>query len=240
MTNDDYAMVDQKIIYCASVSGVSEKAILATICDGVGGRKCGDVAARISSEVFASLSTDDLTVADIEKAVQNANLSVIAGQEADELHSKMATTLAGVYLTGRDVITFNVGDSKIFRLRNSYLTQLSVDHTFAQESIGLGLVRSRDEIDEKDLHKITRWVGDKRRCIPAIHYGENRVLDKDVFIICSDGLSDVVSAEEIEDVLPACGELSLSCEKLYDLAMKKGSADNISVVILEAITDDEN
>lgn len=233
--NDDRVMVNGEIIAAGSMNGIVETAVIATVCDGVGGYSFGDEAAEIASRIFAGLNGMPLTQSSIEGAVSDANASVLAAQGKDREHGNMSSTVAGLYIDGGDFIAFNVGDSRIFRQRNSYLSQLSVDHTFSQESIDLGLFGSKSEIAEKDRHKITRCIGDQRRCQPSAIVGQNRVFEGDVFLICSDGLSDVVSNDAIENILNEQIELPERCQKLLQAALQNGSRDNISVVLLEVV-----
>ena len=231
--NDDRVMVNGQIIAAGAMDGIVETAVIATVCDGVGGYPFGEEAAEIVSEIFAGLNELKLTQSSIEAAVSSANAGVLAAQGIDLGHGNMSSTVAGLYINGGDFIAFNVGDSKLFRQRNSYLAQLSVDHTYAQETLDLGLVKNKSEIDEKDRHKITRCIGDKRRCQPSITTGRNRVFDGDIFLICSDGLSDAVSNATIECILNEQIDLPDKCKKLFQAALQNGSRDNISVILLE-------
>jgi len=231
--NDDRVMINGEIIADGMTCGVTDNMILAIICDGVGGYDFGDEAAEIACGVFAGLDKQDITKDILETAIDGANASVLIAQSTDVRHRNMSTTIAGIYIRERDNIVFNVGDTKVYRFRNSYLYQLSVDHTFSQESIDLGLVRSADEIDERDRHKITRCVGDANRCQPNISVGENRVYKGDIYLICSDGLSDVVGNDEIENILSEQTDISSRCEKLLAASIKNGSRDNISIILLE-------
>jgi protein phosphatase len=111
--------------------------------------------------------------------------------------------------------------------------QLSVDHTTFQEALNLGLVDDKNADSGKDRHTITRCVGDKDLCQPSIQNGENRIFDGDMFLICSDGLSDVVSIDEMEKVLSEPAEVLNKCKSLLELAIKNCSQDNISIILLE-------
>ena len=231
--NDDRIMINGDIIADGTLDGIADSEMLATVCDGVGGYDYGDEAATITSRIFTELSGKALRKEMLEAAIADANAEVLLLQQIDSNHRNMSTTIAGVYINNSDIIVFNVGDTKVFRFRNCYLTQLSVDHTFTQESIDLGLVRSRDEIDKKDRHRITRCIGDKMRCRPSILVAENRVFEDDVFLICSDGLSDVVSNGAIEKILNKKMDLPTRCKTLLEASLQNESQDNISIILLE-------
>lgn len=233
--NDDRVMVNGETMAAGVMEGIVETAVIATVCDGVGGYPFGDEAAEITSRVFAGLYGMPLTQSSIEDAVSDANASVLAMQGKDRGHENMSSTVAGIYINNGDFIAFNVGDSKVFRQRDSYLSQLSVDHTFLQESLDLGLFENKSEIPEKDRHKITRCIGDRTRCQPSFTVGKNRVFEGDLFLICSDGLSDVVSNDAIENILSEQIDLSHRCKKLFQAALQNGSRDNISIILLEVV-----
>jgi len=233
--NDDRIMVNGEVISSGSIGGTVEAAILAVVCDGVGGHLHGDEAAEITAKVFAELTNEPLTQEKIELAITDANNKVLAQREIDPAHRNMASTIAGIYIDGGDFIAFNVGDTKIYRYRNSYLSQMSVDHTFTQESLDIGLVENKDEIHEQDRHKITRCIGEKNRCQPNVIVGSNRVFTGDIYLVCSDGLSDVVGVDEMEKNLSEPIELSERCKHLFQSALKNGSQDNISIILLEVV-----
>ena len=226
--NDDRITINGKIISSGMIDGKNDKSVLATVCDGVGGNPCGDEAAEITSEIFSSLAVESLSQIEIETTLADANKAVMKKQASDADHKNMATTIAGIYINENDIISFNVGDSKIFRFRNPYLMQLSADHTSAQQSAELGM-----NISENSRNTITCYIGDEYRCRPSIVVGENRVFQGDVYLICSDGLSDVVSNEEIVREISEPSELSVKCENLLNLALTNGSQDNISVILME-------
>jgi serine/threonine protein phosphatase PrpC len=233
-SNHDRIMVNGEIIANGSIEGSTASSLLATVCDGVGASAFGYEAAEVTSKVFSGLCDTKLTFEDIKSAISDANSRVISLQEADPVRATMATTLAGVAIDGSSCIIFNAGDSKVYRYRTPYIMQLSIDHTHAQEMVDFGIVESFDEINEKDKHIITKYIGDKHRCLPHVSGGEDRLFENDVYIICSDGLSDVISTDDLETLLSNDTELSDICETLYDLAIANGSQDNISVVIIKA------
>jgi protein phosphatase len=233
--NDDCVMVDGEIISTGVINGIVESDIIASVCDGVGGEPFGNEAAEIASKVFAALAGVQLTQDKIENAISEANNNVLAGQKIDAEHSRMTSTVAGIYINGADLIAFNVGDSKIYRYRNSYLTQLSVDHTTLQEGLALGWFENKDEGYEKARHIITRYIGDMKRCQPYIFSNEKEVFNGDLYLICSDGLSDVTEIEEIEKILTEPIELSERCKSLFESALRNGSQDNISIILMEVV-----
>ncbi|MCL1987370.1 MAG: protein phosphatase 2C domain-containing protein [Firmicutes bacterium] len=258
--NDDRILVNSKMLSEGFLEGTAENGIIAAVCDGVGGYSHGDKAAEIAATTFSELACEMFSQAEksqsaenaentdkseqakqvanlletaksqIETAIKTANNGVLTAQQADFDHQKMSTTVAGVYINGGNFIVFNVGDSRVYRYRKPYLAQLSVDHTVAEEAAQLGLSTHETE---KSAHILTRCIGDKSRCQPSVKMGENRAFLGDIFLVCSDGLSGVVDVDDMEILLAEEISLSEKCQNLLKLALRNGSLDNISVILVE-------
>jgi protein phosphatase len=211
--NEDRIMIDGKVISDGTVDGVVDSSVIAVVCDGVGGYPHGDKAAEITTRTFVALAGVPLNYYRIEEAISEANRAVIVEQASDTEHSKMASTIAGIYVSDSTYITFNVGDSKIYRYRKPYLMQLSENH-----SVGNALLN---------------YIGSESQCKPSVQIGENRVLVGDIYLVCSDGLSGVVSVDDIEQILFEPNELAEKCRGLMELSIRNNSQDNISIVLLE-------
>jgi protein phosphatase len=227
--NDDRVLINGQLIE-AEAEGTADGMMLAAVCDGVGGYPFGDEAAEIAAKEIAALHGCPITQENILEVLSAANSSVMAAQRKTPDRRRMSTTTAGVYIKGNaDFAAFNIGDSKIYRLRNGYLAQISTDHTYASEIAKLGLA----VVSEEENHTITRWLGDKTQSQPSISMGLNRVFQGDIFLICSDGLSDVVTQVSMEETLNAPEDLSGKRDELLCMAFLNNATDNISIVLLE-------
>lgn len=225
--NDDRAMVNGTIINESSYEGINENNVLAIVCDGVGGENFGNEAAEIVTQVFADAK---ITVRkDIEDTLKLANEKVKEKQKADFMHGQMSTTIAGVYLDKEDAIVFNIGDSSVFRYRSPYMSKLSEDHTLIAELKSLGLPHKR-----RDEHCITRCLGSDS-AIPTIY--ETFVFERDILLICSDGITDGMDIDTLEDMFLENENQALSvvCEKLINTAVKNGTTDNMSVILIRKV-----
>jgi len=237
-SNDDRVMVDGTIITNSTLTGESENHLLAILCDGVGGYAFGDEAAQIASEVFADLAGQPFTIEEINihvtTAIEKANNNICEAQAADTAHNDMASTIAGVYVHFNDFFAFNIGDSRIYRFRDPYISQLSADHTEYQMLLDNNYIDKDSEPNKKAKNTITRFSGHTSTPEATVIQGENRIFAGDVFLICSDGLSDVVIDEEIENLLTGQDSLMEKCRNLFDKAIANGSLDNISIILIEA------
>jgi len=226
--NDDRAAINSKLVTQGSYSETVESTCLAVVCDGVGGEAFGNEAAEIVTDIFSRLSGTQLTVDIINRYIVKANEAVIAAQKTDFKHSKMATTIAGLYIKGDDFIAFNVGDSRIYRYR-SYISQISKDHSLRQEQIDLGL-----EPKPWQENIITHYIGGSY-AVPEIIEGSGRVFDNDVFVLCTDGVWGVLDDDDFERILSEKNKIDEACQALVDLALKKESQDNLGAIIVRRV-----
>ena len=226
--NDDRAAVNGKLVSQGSYTETAESACLVVICDGVGGEACGNEAADIVTEYFSRLDGTPLTVDNIKEYVANVNKEVRNAQKKDFRHSKMSTTIAGLYINGINFIAFNIGDTRIYRYR-SCISQISKDHSLRQEQIDLGLVPV--SVPE---NVITRYIGGSR-AFPEIVDGTGRVFENDAFLLCTDGVWGVLDADDFEEILSKGKKTEETCEDLVKLALQKESSDNLSVILVRSI-----
>lgn len=224
--NDDKAAVNTELISEGSYSETCEKKGLFVVCDGVGGEAFGYEAAEITTKIFSAITNSEITIDVIKENIKKANEAVLSAQKKDTAHSRMCTTIAGLYINDNNFIAFNVGDSRIYRYRNPYIMQLSTDHSVWQEQISLGL-KPRQE------HKstITRYIGGTSY-EPAIVDGKDKCYMNDIFVICSDGVWGVLEHDDFENALSIDKPLNEICNILIELSLQKGSDDNLSIIIV--------
>jgi PPM family protein phosphatase len=215
---------------------------LYVVADGMGGHLAGEVASGLVIETlqnfFANGNAAALTISDDELSpdanqlvhgIREANKAVRArAREASECRG-MGSTFAGVYCTDRTVIAANVGDSPIYLVHDGAAELISVMHTVATE-----IAATRPErlhmIDERILHMLTRAIGTADDIAPDVC--ELQCFKNDVLILCSDGLSNKVSMDEIAQI--ATEETPPdACRHLINLANERGGEDNITVIIVK-------
>lgn len=226
--NDDRALVNRHVVPCGYYEENSNS-VLAVVCDGVGGEAYGDVAAEIAVTNFSKLPDDEITSELISKAIETSNSLILEAQGKNRAQSRMASTIAGIYLDDKGFIAFNVGDSRVIRYRKPYIAQLSTDHTLVEDLKELGL-----EPKPGQEHVITRYLGG-RTATPYIADGQGQVISGDIFIICSDGISDVITDIEFEDILSGFHSAEELCRQLIEVAISRSSKDNMSVIIIESV-----
>lgn len=221
---------------------------LAVLADGMGGYNAGEVAsgiatALITSETKEALSQLNMQAIDKEgrlpaaskllhDAVVKANASIYESANSQPQYAGMGTTLVVGLFCDNNVAVAHIGDSRCYRLREDKLELITRDHSLLQEQIDSGLLTK--EVARRSLNKnlVTRAMGIEPDVVPEIHVHD--VKAGDVYLLCSDGLNDMVEDEDIElTVRSLAANLPLAASQLVQMANDAGGRDNISVVLIK-------
>ena len=211
------------------------------LADGMGGHQAGEVAAKEAIESLCrsiqhlashpELNSSDLIIA-IRKAIEKTNRRVYELGRERALFNGMGTTLCCLYWTKKAVIYCHVGDSRIYRLRAGKLDLLTQDHSlFARLVARFKHLGEEPKSSYPYKHVITRAVGTSRKANPEIALSTYE--PGDLFLLCSDGLSDVLTLKDIEKILERAPSLEESAVHLIEKAKIKGSSDNITVLLVK-------
>ncbi|MFF3875013.1 Stp1/IreP family PP2C-type Ser/Thr phosphatase [Streptomyces sp. NPDC001978] len=216
-------------------SGYAGPRLLA-IADGMGGQAAGEVA---SSEVISTLVTldDDVPGSDIltslGHAVQRANDQLRAMVEEDPQLEGMGTTLTALLWTGQRLGLVHVGDSRAYLLRDGVLTQITQDHTWVQRLVDEGRITEEEATTHPQRSLLMRALGSGDHVEPDLSIREVRAGDR--YLICSDGLSGVVSHQTMEETLASYQGPQETVQELIQLALRGGGPDNITVIIADVL-----
>lgn len=209
---------------------------LAIVADGMGGHAAGEVASALTVDVVYDGYLNDPTVEGLHTAIEEANLAVLREARDNPDHFGMGTTIIVLGLT-REVTgvisptLFHVGDSRAYQLRDGALRQLSEDHSVAEEWVRMGRLTSEEALTHPRRHQLTRGVGVEEDI--DVDVMSVNALPGDRVLLCSDGLSNELSNEELARLASAPISLDEAVSKLIDAAKQAGGRDNISVVLLE-------
>ncbi len=216
-------------------SGYAGPRLLA-IADGMGGQAAGEVA---SSEVISTLVTldDDVPGSDIltslGAAVQRANDQLRAMVEEDPQLEGMGTTLTALLWTGQRLGLVHVGDSRAYLLRDGVLTQITQDHTWVQRLVDEGRITEEEATTHPQRSLLMRALGSGDHVEPDLSIREVRAGDR--YLICSDGLSGVVSHQTMEETLASYQGPQETVQELIQLALRGGGPDNITVIVADVL-----
>jgi serine/threonine protein phosphatase PrpC len=216
-------------------SGYAGPRLLA-IADGMGGQAAGEVA---SSEVISTIVSldDDVPGSDIltslGTAVQRANDQLRMMVEEDPQLEGMGTTLTALLWTGQRLGLVHVGDSRAYLLRDGVLTQITQDHTWVQRLVDEGRITEEEATTHPQRALLMRALGSGDHVEPDLSIREVRAGDR--YLICSDGLSGVVSHQTMEDTLASYQGPQETVQELIQLALRGGGPDNITVIIADVL-----
>lgn len=217
-----------------------DDAFVMVVADGMGGQAFGEVASSLAlrtawdfathaSSWIMKLNEDELqAVRDrAEACVQLLNRTLLEQAELDPDFAGMGTTLTCAYSMGADLVIVHVGDSRAYVVRGQQVRQITHDHTLAQDLIDAGM-EPDDTIEFR--HLLTNCLGAGSDDVTA-EVNIFRLQDGDHLLLCTDGLTDLVTDDEIGQLLSRNDDAQAACQTLVDLALERGGKDNVTVVL---------
>ncbi|MFI7430324.1 PP2C family protein-serine/threonine phosphatase [Micromonospora sp. NPDC049836] len=211
---------------------------LLAVADGMGGMAAGDVASNIVIGAMAPLDEDvpgDALVDALRSAVGTANQQLRDTVDANPQLEGMGTTLTATLFSGSKLGMVHIGDSRAYLLRNGEFAQITKDDTYVQMLVDEGRISAEEASSHPQRSLLTRAL-DGRDIDPE--YSVRQVLPGDRYLICSDGLSGVVSADTIAETMRDYPDPQQCVERLVQLALRGGGPDNITVIVADATDQD--
>ncbi len=204
---------------------------LFVVADGMGGAQAGEVASRVAVEAFqAGLPDSPQPEAALAALAQAANTRINELSHAHAEQAGMGTTLTAIYVGEREIAIAHVGDSRAYCLRDGQLLRLTDDHSLVDELIRQGRLTPEEAVEHPQRSVITRALGIEGSV--EVDTRSFRGLAGDVYLLCSDGLTTMVSEEQIAAILTSREHLREAGETLIAAANQAGGRDNITVVLL--------
>jgi PPM family protein phosphatase len=220
------------------------------LADGMGGYNAGEVASGMATSLIASglsttWTTDALKNLDrsaatalahtrLQDQVAAANTAIFEAAQRDPHCAGMGTTLVVCLFYDDFVTVAHIGDSRLYRMRNDALEQLTRDHSLLQEQIDAGLISKEDARQSHNKNLVTRALGIDPEVDAEIHTYD--VMEGDIYLLCSDGLNDMIEDDEMQMTLIALrSNLELTAQQLVQAANDAGGRDNISVMLIKVI-----
>lgn len=208
---------------------------LALVADGMGGHACGDVASAHAVEALAAIAERDrLRPEDVQEAIGQANEAILADSR-EPGRGGMGTTLSGIALVdfggSPHWLVFNIGDSRVYRIAGGAAVQLTVDHSEVAELVALGRLRAEEASSHPLRHVITRSLGTDPAPAPDVWIFPTDP-DGDVFVACSDGLTNELDDARIAAIVEAARGPRDAATMLVDAAVEAGGRDNVTAVVV--------
>jgi protein phosphatase len=225
------------------------QSVLAILADGIGGHRAGEVAAELAVENISKYVVDfssNHPVQTLKQAFALTNQIILDHSSGDASLAGMGTTCVCAWVIGDQLYATSMGDSRLYLQRGAKSICLTTDHTWIQEALTQGTLKPEQAPGHPNAHIIRRFLGSPNVVNPDIRLRFNpddsdaqaeanqglRLVPGDRLMLCTDGLTDLVTDAEIRDILRTC-QLDISPTQLINLANQRGGHDNITVVILE-------
>ncbi len=213
--------------------------IYAMVADGMGGHNAGETASEVAvSEVSGFINqyySKDLPPEQIKDmliaAINNANKTVYEGAQKNEALSGMGTTITVCFYCAGRVTVAHVGDSRAYVLRDDVMHKITQDHSLVAELLANGQITPEQARNHPQKNVITRAVGTEPDIEIDIY--EFEVQPKDIILLCTDGLSNMLSDNRMKEIIGEAKKMEEAAEKLVDAANDEGGYDNITAVLLE-------
>ena len=215
------------------------------VADGMGGHRAGEVAAREAINTLFSYikehaskeHLDKISLHEaqklVERAIAHANSEIFRLGKSEEQYRGMGTTLCCVYFHPQGVISAHVGDSRIYRLHKKRLEQITHDHSLLRELLDLGQINEQQAPDFQYRNIITRAIGTGTSVEPSFQI--IKPVQGDLYLMCTDGLTDLVTLEEMESIITQSPNIREAVKTLVKTANDRGGFDNITVVLMQIL-----
>ncbi len=208
------------------------------VCDGMGGVNGGGTASKIAVDSIKDqikrsynkdLNSNAIRIL-LESAVYNANMAIYQKQQEDPLLNGMGTTVVVSIIFGNHLYTAHIGDSRAYIISNNNINQITTDHSIVQQMVDKGEITKEEAMHHPRKNLITRALGVDQE-VPA-DYIEKELYPSDTLVLCTDGLSNYISEDEIYNCYKN-NDIALLCDILISKAKDLGGDDNITVVLLQ-------
>ncbi len=222
-----------------SISTNASKGI-AILADGMGGYMAGEIASAIAvttlqerlEEAVDNGFSDANEGRILSAGIEVANHAIYTAAQGNPMYQHMGTTLVSVLLSEDTIHYAHVGDSRLYRLRENQLTQITADHSLVNELLEKGFYTEEEAANADNKNVITRAMGVKPQVRPDVD--SCPAIENDTYLMCSDGLTDLVEDQIITEILINNRDSAHNaCEQLVELANNNGGKDNVSVIVMQ-------
>ena len=209
---------------------------LFAVADGMGGEHDGEFASLAVVRALADMKQRTPTYEQLCKCIENANNLICARSES--ISARIGSTIVAAVISGERLAVCNVGDSKCLMYKDGKITQLSKDHTVTAQLVEAGIITPEQALKDNRRHRLFQHLGIPQEEMTLSVYSNEEVViqDGDIIILCSDGLTDGLSFDDISSAIKENNDIDNLSQKLAALAMEKGSTDNITVMTI-AVTE---
>lgn len=230
-SNDDRAMLCDKILESSMYSGTTTVPFVAAVCDGCGGYFGGALAAETVLKKLSEKSPLELIEIDcLSETLEESNRQISILKKQDPKYDRMCTTVAGCVFGENQILIFHAGDSRVYRYDGMSLARMTTDHSKVQEMIENGVITEEEAEQMSERNIITRCMGIEG-LFPEIYVSHSSLEEREIYLICSDGVWSVLNDKKLLEILSSDESLEQKANDLIKIALAEGSQDNLSVCL---------
>jgi len=210
------------------------KGLLFVVCDGMGGHQAGEVASQMATETIQQIYYADHNPdvgARLQAAIEEANRRIYHDAVNISEHKGMGTTVTAAVIHENEVTVANVGDSRTYQIRDGQIVQISRDHTWVAEQEKAGIITAEEARSHPNRNVVTRTLGGGAS-VKVDVFPPQPMRPGDVVLLCTDGLSGVVTDPEMAVIVSQSPNSATAARKLVDLTLSRGAPDNVTAVVL--------
>jgi serine/threonine protein phosphatase PrpC len=211
------------------------RGLLLAVADGMGGARDGALASSVAIATLAQALNAASSIVDPTAALEHASYEAHRAvwdesvRQGHEGHTRMGTTLTAALVRGHTLSIAQVGDSRAYLVRQGDMTQLTNDQTMVQSLVDKGLMKPEDADNSPFKNILSQAMGHQETI--EIKMSELELADRDLLLVCSDGLTGEISEDEIKDIMLTSLRLDIATKRLIDMSNARGGRDNITVVL---------
>ena len=219
-----------------SEAQLAKKGVLVVVCDGMGGHAGGEIASKLAVETIESYyySASAPTTEALKSALEAANSAIFNKAKREPQLRGMGTTGTALVLRGGQAYCAHVGDSRLYLVRGGGIYQMSEDHSAVMELVRRGLLRAEEARNHPQKNVVLRAVGTQPQVEVSVWDEPFPIREGDRWLLCSDGLSDLVEDNELCDTITR-NAIDVAGNSLIALARQRGGHDNITAAIVEVL-----
>ena len=205
---------------------------LYAVADGMGGETHGELASLITVQAMNTIKTNGGVQGIVQHLIErNAIICDLINRNGG---ARIGSTFVGIYINGKNVEIINIGDSRAYLMRGGAFMQISRDHSSIQQMIDLGVLTKEAAHSHPDRHRLTQHLGIFPHEMVIEPYTASMAVEAgDIFLMCSDGLTDMLDDPTIGVILQSSGEIEQKAQALYSAALQRGGKDNITILLVQ-------
>lgn len=211
--------------------------VVGVVCDGMGGARAGNIASKLAVEEMSDTvklleqGMVDKPEVLLSMGVERANSVIFNQARTCQDYYGMGTTMVAALIQDNTAYVLNIGDSRAYHIGKEGISRMTRDHSLVETLVAKGKITPEEAISHPQKNLITRALGSAPNVEPDFYQKE--LISGDYLLLCSDGLSNMISDQEMLYEIVHGGGLESCCQRLLDITLSRGAQDNVTIVLLE-------